>query len=556
MGRFEIDRKPVLFLLPFALALAAFFPVLFYDLVWDDAIIYATQLPAFGSPLSAFGPPPAISSMTQAYYRPLVFVSYMFDRSVASFLGDDLAMSNTPHWVPHATTLLGHAVAAGLVALLARKLLCRRADAAWLALLAGCLFAIHPSHADSVAFASGRSDVFATVFFLAALLAALATEGAFAWSVAATCFFVSLLFKEVGAVLLILCPLALMLTRKKRFKDVLPTTGALVVAFAVYLALRFNASTWSNQLSLLEDPVGKLTAALGYYVYRTAVPWPQYLFVMELPFGPPVGGAILAVAACAAWLYWKKSEDRGLSAFLLVFFPLALAPSLLTTLVAFSVAPAADRYLYLPGVAASILLALFPGSLKGKIRAFAAVALGMAFLATDYAYSPLRKNDDNFWSGIASQPVSSMYAMPWVSLGQINLRAGRYEEARAAFKKATGPEMRSNLIQARLAVHGYAEANTGLAERLAATAPGTAMELARTAANILQNQPLRRIDDARAAKGYAEALMALLAAEERSGLSDPALRALAVGAAREALAINPGNAALAARLAGLASGAR
>jgi len=91
------------------------------------------------------------------YYRPLVTASYAIDWQLGG---------GTP-LVFHIVNLVVH----GAVAALAFVVLRRWIGAAWPAAVAAVLFAIHPTKAESVAWISGRTDVFCALFLL------LATEG-------------------------------------------------------------------------------------------------------------------------------------------------------------------------------------------------------------------------------------------------------------------------------------------------------------------------------------------------------------------------------------------
>lgn len=65
----------------------------------------------------------------------------------------------------HATNVVLHGLATGLVLSVARTVTCRRG-----ALLSAALFAVHPVHADAVASVVGRADVLSCVFFLLSFL--------------------------------------------------------------------------------------------------------------------------------------------------------------------------------------------------------------------------------------------------------------------------------------------------------------------------------------------------------------------------------------------------
>jgi len=100
----------------------------------------------------------------RGYYRPLVTVSYLVG----------YAWWNLNPTGYHATNLSLHILATVLVYVVLRSLPMGRTSA-W---LAGALFATHPVHTESVSRIAGRTDVLASVFFLAALYGYLRALGA------------------------------------------------------------------------------------------------------------------------------------------------------------------------------------------------------------------------------------------------------------------------------------------------------------------------------------------------------------------------------------------
>ena len=92
-----------------------------------------------------------------AYYRPLVGVSYLFDKYV--WLLDTRLM--------HLDNLLFHLANALLVYYLAYQLLPRgERQKSYLPLISSLLFGIHPLTTESVAWISGRTDIMAGTFVL------------------------------------------------------------------------------------------------------------------------------------------------------------------------------------------------------------------------------------------------------------------------------------------------------------------------------------------------------------------------------------------------------
>ncbi|MFH0982645.1 MAG: hypothetical protein V2A79_14065 [Planctomycetota bacterium] len=156
------------FLLYFWVALVAvgtFAGTLGYPFVYDDRPVIE-QNPMITAPggwlrvlLAPHWPP---EQSLDPLYRPLTMLTLKLNYSLggggpAGFRAVNLAL---------------HALAAALVAALARRLW-RRNSAAW---VAGTLFAVHPSHADALGLIVGRSELLAGVFVTALLVRHLGLE--------------------------------------------------------------------------------------------------------------------------------------------------------------------------------------------------------------------------------------------------------------------------------------------------------------------------------------------------------------------------------------------
>lgn len=164
--------------------LAAYFPSLSGRLIWNDAD-YVTK-PALRS-FSGLGQIWTTPGATEQYY-PLLHSAFWVQ---ARLWGDDPLGYRV-------VNLCLHAGAAVLFALVLSRL---AIPGAWLAAL---LFALHPVHAQSVAWIAEQKNTLSLVFYLAATLAYLRfdeTRRPRAWLVAAGLFGLSLLCKTVTATL-------------------------------------------------------------------------------------------------------------------------------------------------------------------------------------------------------------------------------------------------------------------------------------------------------------------------------------------------------------------
>jgi len=427
-------RTALLVILVVAAAMLATAPALRNGLFWDDAIVLARQVPAMGDVRGAFFPPPGLPQFIPSYYRPVVFVTLLLDRAV---WGTNLFGFHFDVWLLHALT-------AGLFFLLMRAVLAARAEEGrgsgrgngWSAVAAGLLFAVHPVHAEAVAWIMGRADVLAALFTVGGLLAALRVSArsgsvnpphagsagdtsaarAFALGISvAVLSALALLSKESAIVLPALAAIVLfgssgispeggrrleqgpLSAKRNRIAIGAATCGivlALVLrAFAGMGNAASNASATvtatapsggaaaSTAASAWTEVLARLPGALVFSMQRLVWPWPAPVFHAQVPGIGWIGalGALLFLAlAAAAWATSRSGKAAAL------FTCAALLPGLAPALTRVSLSPVADRYLYMPSlgvcwmagaIAASGVVAVRAKPGAGRARAAAFLTL-------------------------------------------------------------------------------------------------------------------------------------------------------------------------------------
>jgi len=419
--------------------------------VWDDPIILSRQLVVFRSAGDVLAPPRDIPQFSPDYYRPLTITSYLVDRAV----GGERPFSF------HLSVVLAHAAVAVLVYALALQLLAG-GPAAWIgALAAGLLFAVHPIHTESVAWAAGRSDVLATGFLLAALL----IHGRPGWSwggslLAGLCAAAALGAKETAVALYPLMLLRDLLVpdpARRRPADWLRGYAGPVAAGVVYVLLRRYAlgefvGSSPDALPAGQRSVGDLAGALGAYAAKLLWPVDLNAYIDHIDAGPLTVGLAIALFAGLGAAIWRwsgavrtrraeASREPAAVLFALAWLLLTLLPSLT---IAWKIpdAPMAERYLYLPSVGfcllAGVLLArLWAAARPGPARA--ALAVGCTAVLAAAALGSGRRNavwhdDVALWQD--TEPKSQVSGMAARNLGTAYQQLGRAEEARAAFQRA------------------------------------------------------------------------------------------------------------------------
>jgi protein O-mannosyl-transferase len=462
-------------------ALLLYLPALSFPLVWDDPMLLEhvherIEAGGIGALLSSEFLLGSGSPHT-GYFRPVVLLSLAADGR----LGDGKA------WVFHLTNLLLHASASGLVVLLLRRIL-RDGPSA---VLGGLLFAAHPVHVETVAFVSGRTDLWASVFVLLATLLWLrerASDGDAGSGIApaGVGLFLALgtLSKE-SAVMAVPAWLAW---------DAVESAGssgrpaswarrnarwltASLVAVAVVAALRWAVlGRWLGGEALpppvpgVPEPsaVALLLPRLITYAKLLAVPWPLSAFYTpsDLALGPGLLlGAILALALFAgAWLAGGRRTGAVAPSWTLLFLVpvLGVAP--------LSGGAAAERFLYLPSIGACLAAAAFWGRLhrRSKQVAIAAAVTVIASLAgATVVRSQVWKSEVALYADMTRTSPRAFVAH--FNLGNELAKLGRLEEAELSLKRAVAiapgrADAWNNLGSVRLRLGKDAEAGKAYEE--------------------------------------------------------------------------------------------
>jgi tetratricopeptide (TPR) repeat protein len=294
-----------------------------------------------------------------------------------------------------ATNAVLHAGASILLFLAVARLTRRRAPAAFVA----ALFAVHPLHVESVAWASQRKDVLMGVGWTATMLAyAIHRErgGARSYALLLACSTFAMLAKPTAVTL----PFALLLLDYwplGRFGErlaLLPSQLPVLRRALVEKLPIFAVATLSSAATLIAQtgegahqdvqvPFGYrlLNAGLAYSAYAVDSVWPSGLAVFY-PYQPDsllgpraIGASVFVVAATLVCLRSADTRPQLLMGWL--WFLGILVPMI--GLVQVGAQARADRYMYIPLIGLSLALAYsVPESLGRHLRVRRGLAVAAA----------------------------------------------------------------------------------------------------------------------------------------------------------------------------------
>jgi protein O-mannosyl-transferase len=399
--------------------------------VWDDELQIVknwqirglSYIPsAFSSAFWTFADPEAGAHTN--FYRPVQTLSY-----IAAFQIGGLAP-----WPFHLINILLHALASALVYLICVELQISPAAAA----IGAAIFATHPVHTETVAWAAGTPDVSCAVFYFLSLLLWLrfmrTTQQKWRWMSAAS-FLVALFSKEMAVtlpaiVVLIMFNEGRVKSLKKTAVDVAPLLFAGVIYMSARLmALGFISTTHLNIQASFLDWATLALRVFGQYIQYALIPYPLSAYhLIALHFTDRILSTVLyvfliVIAAYAAFSLDRRIRGIGLWA---IAFAVMLIPVFNFT--GISLTFFAERYLYIPSLAASIIV----GLILSRFGRNAMIPM-MGVIAAFGIYSFARNRD---WSSDEKLYASILRVQPEVAhirnnLADIYIKAGQDDLAKA-----------------------------------------------------------------------------------------------------------------------------
>lgn len=234
-------------------------------------------------------------------------------------------------------------------------------------LTAALLFGLHPLHVESVSWISERKDVLSGLFFLLSVLAYLryVPGRKKSYLLAAFVFFILALMAKPMAVTL---PAALLIIDfyplkrlgkdyKKAVIEKLPffVLSAAASVMAVWAQNKSGAMA-GIELYSLTDRVAVVVRAIGFYLYKTVLPFdlsPYYPAPLrEELFGASFAAFLLVLVLLTVFcVFMRKKKAVFLAAWL--YFLVTLLP--VSGIMQVGGQAAADRYMYIPSISLFVL---------------------------------------------------------------------------------------------------------------------------------------------------------------------------------------------------------
>ena len=324
----------------FVVSFLVYLPTLFNSFIWDDYQALGASSKALGGYDIYHG--------SGVYFRPFIRLLHQVDA---------IFWAQNPMGY-HLTNILINSFAGVLVFGLSFMLLGNIPGA----LVSAALFILHPSHADSVAWVSGRTDIAAAIFFFLSLMSYLIFRRDKSHAgLALSCLFLlfSLFCKEVAVAIPLVAFSFDLLIRGEKGKALFYPQIFLVLTIGLYALLRgglnvgeqavqssspaANAAAVTPVFQSVFHNMQEILYSYGFYINKLFLPYNITLF-------PDTHLAInlFFAALFIALLTVAFVRRLKLPLFALLFFVFTLAPTFFTLIMSKIPVTVAVRYLYIP----------------------------------------------------------------------------------------------------------------------------------------------------------------------------------------------------------------
>lgn len=344
--------------------LTAYWNIQHNSLIGYDDVKYLIENEPVRAGLSLAGIKWALTATYDANWFPVTWLSHMLDMSL--FGSNPLG-----HHLENLLIHIGNA-------LLIFTLLGRLTGSIWRSTLVALLFAVHPLHVESVAWAAERKDVLSTLFFLLTLHAysSYTTVGRSRWH-----YYAALLFTVLGLAtkpMLVSMPLVLLMldywplgrivspmarsTRQLLLEKLPFALLALLSCIITYFVQQKGGTINSKTAPLLLEKF--LYPLSNYATYLRKLLWPTDLAVMYPYVHPQPTWLLVWAVVLFALFSWAAYRGRQRAPYITMgwcWFVITTIP--VAGFVHIGAHSVADRYTYIPSIGLCIAAAWLLGDL-------------------------------------------------------------------------------------------------------------------------------------------------------------------------------------------------
>lgn len=381
------------------------------------------------------------------YYRPLTFVSFIFDlhmwgRSAVAF---------------HMVNVSIHLINSLLVYHLAWQ--CDKGvphSDNNVALISALLFAVHPVNVESVMWVAGRTDLLCCLFFLMALIVVIEEKLSIIISVISLFLLVLLsLWSKEASISMTGILLVLWFFRRNEV-DSRRTLYLVLSSFAatlLYMLMRSGlhgkldtgvSKVWAGGISKpFWQVLYESCAAFGFYISKFIYPFPLNFAIVTINQRLSFLFAVFAIAVCIA-LFRRFPKTR----LPLLIIMILLIPPVMALQGKLPWTPYAERYLYLPMIGFCLIIASIASRLPRQASLILLIAVMLLSVPTMQRVA-LWTDQKAFWLDVLKK--SPGFPRSYVGVAVELLNEKKYGDAELLYNKALEMGLDRNYVWQGLA---------------------------------------------------------------------------------------------------------
>ena len=450
-----IEHKGLVALFLLLLSFGAFTPSLKHELVWDDLKLIKERSSSLKASNITYRMllPRIHEKHKGVHYRPIMFISYVIDKEIWGVSPFGFHLSN----------VIFHSISTVLFYFLALLVLgefrVERKEAT--AFLSSLLFAFHPVHVESVSFIGARADLLSGIFFfLAFIFYILSHRKLWFLILAAICFYLSLLSKEIAVAFPILAVGLDLINGRFRSRNNIISYIIFGVLILVYFYLRGRAYVVIPEVfneKVLQSVQGGaqvwgvlkvLLSSYLFYIKKLVFPFSLNPFIATVPMGfYYLVSSILVISLLCFIGFISIRKRENITAFSILWIFATLGPISLVAIFRVGTMSLAERFLYIPSAGFCMLTGYFVLKAGKRIKA---QKIGWAFgflLCMSYIFFTIEgqsiwKNDLSLWEYASKK--SPYDAIPHTNYGEALKHAGKTDQAIGEFLIALDPEVKGS----------------------------------------------------------------------------------------------------------------
>jgi Flp pilus assembly protein TadD len=440
------ERADLLILLGLAVVTFGIYAqVIGHHFITFDDIPYVEENPMINRGVTLAGLAWAFTTFHAGNWHPLTWIAHMIDSQLFGMIAGGHLLVNA---LIHAANTL-----------LVFWFLLRTTHARWSSALVAALFALHPLHVESVAWAAERKDTLSTFFGLLSLIAYTRYAEApsvrrYAWT------FITLALGLLAKPMLVTWPFVMLLldywplqrfeitSRREVATKVWPLVREKLPLFALVAASAVVTSVAQSHAGAVRTFIDfpftlRLSnALLSYAKYLLLALWPNDLAVYYpfpdagIPAWQIIGAALLLIAITAFCFFQRKGRPYLIVGWL--WFVGTLVPVI--GLVQVGGQSMADRYFYIPSIGLFIALVFELADIAERRRVApwlsAAIANVVLLVLATLTDAQIHQWTDSFSLFNHALKVTPPSVIVEDSLGYAMQRSDRLDEAAAHFERA------------------------------------------------------------------------------------------------------------------------